>query len=921
MQLRFSQLILILFVASTVEFASAEPVDFVRDVQPILVKHCIVCHGPGKQESGYRIDLFESLIRGGESETVAVVTADIGQSHLIARVTSNDPLVKMPPKGTGLENKEIETLKAWIRDGAKGPSHIITNANTEHWSFQSIHSPPLPPTTSSNADDNAVDAFIHAKLHELGLDHSVKTDRNTLIRRLYLVMLGLTPTPQEVREFVDDQNDDAYSRLVERVLASPHYGERWAQHWLDCVRYAESTGYEINRRITNIYPYRDYVIQAFNDDKPYDQFIREQIAGDFYKQDAATGFLVAGPHDTNPSPDPRLTAMQYQDGHDEIIKTVSAVTMGLTIGCARCHDHKFDPISQEDYYRFQAAFAGISYGTRRQQGKENDRMLNEAKSLEVQLTSLREKAAQLRDRHQLFEPIDLREYDEEFPSVLTDTIQFKINATNDGNAPELDDIEIWAKTANDAPSINVAHRDRGATATSSVTAKGNQGKSADLLLDGSRQLLLYFKAGTTTDVWIQIHLDKPYSIDRITIKPRGRAVPVDYEIQVKTNDEQWRTIINSKTRYPHLTDTRSADAMKLSGLTPEAIATIVDNTSQLRKLTQTYERLKAGPQIYVGKIQAPRVTHLMIGGDPQKPGKVVEPGFLSVLEPRQPDITNTEQARRLSLAEQIASSNNPLTARVITNRIWQHIFGTGIVDTPSDFGINGSLPTHPELLDYLASYLIRKDWSLKELHRLILHSATFQQSSESNTAAHALDSSNRLLWRFPPQRLEGEAIRDSILRASGKLNPKQFGPPFQFFEKETSPFSKKVPLTEFTEEGWRRMIYGEKIRLESVGIFGAFDCPDSSQMTPKRTVSTSAIQALSLFNSHFVSRHGQFMADEAQATHPNDVVDQVNLLFLRTLARKPSKPELEAVLPLVKSQGLASLGRVLFNLNEFVFIN
>ncbi len=921
MQLRIPHFFLVLLVTSTADHASAESVDFVRDVQPILVKHCIVCHGPGKQESGYRVDRFATLMKGGESETAAVVMADIEQSHLIARVTSKDPLVRMPPKGTGLDNKEIETLKAWIRDGAKGPSHIVSNANTEHWSFQTIHSPPLPPSASPNAIDNAVDAFVLSKLHQAGLDHSVQADRNALIRRMYLVMLGLIPTPQEVREFVEDQKPDAYSRLVERVLASPHYGERWAQHWLDCVRSAESTGYEINRRITNIYPYRDYVIQAFNNDKPYDQFIREQIAGDFYQQDAATGFLVAGPHDTNPSPDPRLTAMQYQDGHDEIIKTVSAVTMGLTIGCARCHDHKFDPISQEDYYRFQAAFAGLSYGTRRQQGPENDRMLKEAQALEVELTSLREQAAQLRDKHQLLEPIDLREYDEDFPSVTTDTIQFKINATNDGTAPELDDIEIWAESGNETPRINVAHRDHGATATSSETAKGNQGKSADLLLDGTRQLLLYFKAATTTDVWIQIHLAKSYPIDRITIKPRGRAVPVDYEIQVKTDDEQWRTIVNSQARYPHLTDSRTADTMKLTGLTPESVATIVENTSALRKLTQTYDRLKAGPQIYVGKIQAPRVTHLMIGGDPQKPGKIVEPGFLSVFQAENPDITDTEQSRRLSLAEQIASSNNPLTARVITNRIWQHIFGTGIVDTPSDFGINGSLPTHPELLDYMASYLIRKNWSLKELHRLILHSATFRQSSETNAAAHKLDSSTRLLWRFPPRRLEGEAIRDSILRASGKLNAKQFGPPFQFFEKETSPFSKKVPLAEFTEEGWRRMIYGEKIRLESVGIFGAFDCPDSSQMTPKRTVSTSAIQALSLFNSQFVSRHGQFMALEAQTMHPNDVVEQINLLFLRALARKPSKPELEAVLPLVEEQGLDALGRVLFNLNEFVFIN
>ena len=894
--------------------------NFDTEVKPILIKHCILCHGPGRQESGYRIDRFELLKGGGNSGIPAITKGDAANSPMYQRINSRDESLRMPPKGQTLTAEEKLIIRKWIDLGKEAPQTKITNPYTDHWSFQEIRNP-LPPEPRDRTQlRNEVDHFIQARLEQSGLTLAPQADRHTLIRRAYLVMLGLQPTPEEIESFVKDRDSGAYVRLIESILASPHYGERWAQHWLDCVRYAESTGYEINRSITNLYPYRDYVIKSFNADLPYDQFLREQIAGDHFRKDAATGFLMVGPHDTNPSPDPRLTAMQFQDGHDEIIKTVSAVTMGLTLGCARCHDHKFDSLTQEDYYKFQAVFAGVSYGSRPEQGPEFNKMKRDAATLVPRIEQLHSQAKILRNRFQLMPPLDLREYDESFQPIKTQRVKFLINRTTDGANPELDDVEIWTLADDGGRSFNVAHRDRGAAAISSATAKGNQGKSANLLLDGSRQLLLYYKAADKENVWFEIIFDRPYTINRITIKPRGRAVPADYQIQYQAAENEWVTLIDSQDRYPHLTDTRDEKTLQLRGLSVNEVKTIVENTRELRNLTSKYDKLMRGPHIYVGELHPPRPTFLMLGGDPQKPDKLVNAGFLSSISSQDTYPELPENRRRLALASDIATANNPLTARVITNRIWQHYFGTGIVDTPSDFGVNGGIPSHPQLLDWLSTYLTDHRWSLKQLHRIVLMSATFRQESHTNTKAYEIDSQTRLLWRFPPRRLEAEVLRDAILRASGRLNTRQFGPPFSFFEPRTSPFATPIPVTEFNEDGWRRMIYGEKHRLASVGVFGVFDCPDSSQMTPKRSSSTSAIQALALFNSEFVNRHAGFLSDSMllAAETPRS---QIQLAFLRTVSRPPTELELQMLIPFVQANGFEALGRVLLNLNEFVFLN
>lgn len=895
---------------------------YYRDLQPIFVKNCITCHGPGKQESNYRIDLAASLLKGGDSEKRAITPGNLDASHLIERITSSDPATRMPPKGTGLDPRDIAKIKQWISSGATiakpaGPKNPLS----DHWAFQPIQHP-HPPAAQKDGTTwgkNEIDQFISQRLGHAGLQPSPPADRTTLIRRLYLVMLGLPPTPQQVDAFLEDKRPDAYQRLIENVLNSQHYGERWAQHWLDCVRYAETTGYEVNGENGKIYPYRDYVIRSLNEDKPYNRFLVEQLAGDQFKADAATGFLVVGPHDRNQSPDPLLTAMQFQDGLDEIIKSTSAVMMGVTLGCARCHDHKYDPFSQRDYYAMQAVFAGTRYSNRRQRGPENDAMQVAAAKLKPQVDAARKELHVLQQASGLKKPIDFREYEERLEPVTTTAVQIRVQSTNVGGSVELDDVEVWTVASEGQPSINIAHRDQGATATSSPTAKGNQGKTAELLLDGTRQLFLYFKSVDKTDVWIKIFFQRPVEIDRLVIKPRGNNVPVDYRIDIATGADQWKQVIDSRDRFINVQDQRAPAKVILTGIDRETTDKIVKANARLRELQGRYNKLKAGPQIFAGNFVEPENTHLMVRGNPLSPGPEIAPAIPSILGKQPIDPTTKEAARRLILAEAIASPQNPLTARVIVNRVWQHSFGVGIVDTPSDFGINGSYPTHPELLDWLASYLIDQNWSLKSLHRKLLMSSTFRQASWTREDAMKVDADCRLLWRFPSRRLAAEALRDSILTASGKLNRKMYGPSFSFFEKAPNAFEKKTPLAKFDEEGWRRMIYGRKIRLEHVGVFGVFDCPDASQMTPTRSRSTTAVQALSLLNSQFVNRQAEYLANDIR-NRTKTLPEQVNLAVFRTLCRPAEPAELKILSEVASNQGLTQVCRILMNLNEFVFI-
>lgn len=785
-----------------------------------------------------------------------------------------------------------------------------TRGETEWWSFQPVRKLEVPSERS-----NPVDFFILEKLDEAGLKPSPQADRRTQIRRLYLVMLGVPPEPDVVRAFIDDTRPDAWEELVDRVLADSRYGERWAQHWLDVIRWAETVGFETNAPRLNAWPYRDWVIRSLNEDKPYDRFIFEQIAGDVVLEDAALGFLVAGPANLPGQIGRDEEAMRgaRQDELDEVLRTVGQSMMGLTIGCARCHDHKFDPISSRDYYGMQAIFAGLRYGERRWRGEENDRWTSQVPEAREEVASLESRLRGLQQKHQLDHPVQDR-HEETFPTVTTDAIRMEIRATDNRSAASLYEFEIFSSAS---PSKNLALASAGGKADASGFQLANQTRHHDNLIDGTVDARQAFPwvCDKTGPAWIEIELPERKAIDRV-IFTRGRSVPADYTILVREPNGSWTPVVNSANRMLRLSDTRPANEVSLLDLTPEEISELVKANGELRTAKAKLARLSSGPQVYAASFTEPETTYHLPRGDAMQRAEELGPSIPAVLGKLNLSPEGTEQSRRVAFTRHLTSGDHPLTPRVMVNRCWHHYFGTGLVETTSDFGKMGRPPSHPELLDWLAAEFVEKGWSLKQLHRLVLTSATFRQSNRPNVRALEVDADSRLLWRFPPRRVEAEVIRDTILTASGKLNRKAGGVSFDLF-KEKGGLSGYNPLETFNEDGWRRMIYARKIRMQSVGVFGAFDCPDAGQMTPQRTRSITPLQALSLMNSPFAIRQAGFLA-ERLLKHSPSLDEQIAEAFELALNREPTPTELEKLGELAGNHGLEQVCRVLFNTSEFV---
>ncbi len=896
---------------------ATEPNNAVRD---LLSKHCFSCHGPDKQQGGLRLDKRRSLLAGGDSGEPAIRPGQPSASELIRRITSRDPEVMMPPKGSRLTPTATGLISEWIRRGAVMTGD--TDAGTSHWSFQPLKPVRLP--TLSRADAararSPIDLFVVSRLAADKLELSPPTDRRRLLRRASLVLTGLPPSPEQARHFQADLDPGAWERAVDRLLASPRYGERWASHWLDLVRFAETTGYETNSRIGNAWYYRDYVIQAFNDDRPYDRFVFEQLAGDTTRNDTATGFLVAGPRDTVKSPDERLTRQQRQDELDEVISATGSVFLGLTIGCARCHSHKFDPIPQRDYYAVQALFAGVRYGNRRIHGDQDDRWRARVPAVQDRLNKIGILREKLRKTFRLRKSVDFRQTTESFDAVTTSALRLTIHATNDGGSPKLDDLEAWTPAGDRGPSRNVALDTLGAVADSSSFAMANQSRLAENLIDGARKLNFFWQARQPGPAWVTITFARPQTIHRVILKPMGSSVPVDYDLEVPDGPGTWRTIAHSRDRTLHPKDQRAAKTIRMQGVAAADVLQLRNTAGRFASAQAELDRLTAGPQGFLGTFQAPETTYRLKRGDPMQRLEQVVPDVPGLIGSLDLDARASDTTRRIALARAITSSHNPLTPRVIVNRIWQHHFGTGLVDTPSDLGRNGSRPTHPKLLDWLALDLVQHGWSLKHLQRRILLSATFRQSSRPRAAALAIDGDTRLLWRFPPRRLEAEALRDSILAASGRLNSRMRGPGFDFYDVPQSNFGDYVPKEEFDRSGWRRMVYGTRIRLMRPGIFGAFDCPDGGQMAPKRTRSTTPVQSLGLFNSRFMNRQARFLAERARDAVGADTGNQVQAMVNWTLGRELEPEEQTVLVELARRFGPQQVGRVLLNSNEFVFL-
>lgn len=609
-----------------------------------------------------------------------------------------------------------------------------------------------------------------------------------------------------------------------------------------------------------------------------------------------------------------------QDELDETIRTVSQGILGLTVGCARCHDHKFDPISQKDYYSMQAVFAGLNYGDRRLRGEENDRWAKEAEPLAERLVGLERDYLERQSLYVLRPPLE-RNQEEMFPPLRARAVKMWIDASESHASASLYELEVWSRSCVDNPqSKNVALALSGAQATASSFALENQTRHPDNLNDGGYDDRQDFpwRSAAGGGAWAQIDFQSPAEIERVVWRA-GYSVPVDYRIEVQLADTgEWVEVAHTRDRTPRINDGRGADHVTVDGMTAEETKSFLELTRSIRQTRGELGRLRAGPQTYAAHFsEEPATTWLLRRGDPMQRAEKVPPAAPGVIGDLGLDLNAPEVDRRVGLAK--IMTEHPLPYRVIANRVWQHHFGRGLVDTPSDFGRQGSEPTHPELLDWMAVFLQENSGSLKALHKVILMSDTYRQSSQPRAEALNKDAESKWLWRYPPHRLEAEAIQDSILTASGKINHQMGGPGFDFFNQRGG-LSDYHPKEAFDESGWRRMVYAHKIRMQSVDIFGALDCPDAGQMQPKRTRSITPIQALSLMNSPFLLRQSKFLAERAIKEAPENLMNQVRSCVKWVWLRDPNAAELDALMELSVEHGLDQVARTLFNTSEFLYL-
>jgi len=793
-----------------------------------------------------------------------------------------------------------------------------------HWSLKPVRRPVPPALGQTQRPANAVDSFVFAKLARGGLAPSRLAGRPVLIRRLHLVMLGMHPSPGEVAAFVNDPQPDAWERLVDRVLDDPRLGERWAQHWLDVIRYAETHGFETNRERPNAWPFRDWVVDALNHDLPYDQFVRGQLAGDALGSGTGTGFLVAGPYDLVKSQDINLTLMQRQNELDGMINTTGTTFLGLTLGCARCHDHKFDPVTQRDYYSLQAIFAGVNHAERMIDQKRNPALAMEQAALESRVDSAKKELTLLEAGIPRFKPpVNARGNEEVFEPVPARFIRFNIARANRAE-PCVDELEIFAEGK------NVALASAGARATASGVYLDGSNPIHQLALvnDGRYGNSRSWIANSSTNAWVQIELAKPATIGRIkwARDREGRyndRLAVEYTFEVATEPGQWRTVASSADRPPTGDGTQTKLEYLLAHLKGEEATKVRQLAKRLAGDEQRLGEIHAAMRrtVYAGTFRQPEVTHVLHRGDPLAKRDEVGPDGIGALggalglAPNAP-----EQQRRLKLAQWITTPDNPLTARVIVNRLWKHHFGTGLAATLNDLGVNGVLPTHPELLDWLAAELVSSGWSLKRIHRLILTSRAWRQSSQPRKEALAVDGGSRFLWRFPPRRLEAEVIRDNILLATGTLDSRMGGPGFSGFRVEAENVRHYHPKESYGPADWRRMLYMTKVRQEREPTFGVFDCPDFNQTVPSRSRSTTPLQSLSLLNSPFVLQQAGLLAKRLRHESGADSRAQVVRACQLALGRKPTREELADASGLVAEHTLEAFCRALFNANEFLFL-
>jgi hypothetical protein len=995
----------LLIFAAICSAARAESRDgaasFDSEIAPLLASRCLNCHSGAAAKGNLDLTSRSQAISGGDSGS-ALVPGRVDDSLLWQRVRDDE----MPPEHP-LEAAERETLRQWIEQGAIWGTDPIdplryttsSRAGIDWWSLQPLKPVQVPETAFPESSRNEIDQFVVQKLKEAGLAPSPPSTPRALIRRLYFDLIGLPPTPEAVAEFEADPSDARYRAIVNELLAAPEYGERWGRHWLDVARFGESNGFERNDPRDSLWPYRDWVIESLNADMPFDRFARMQIAGDLevggLEGAAAVGFLVAGVHNTVVGSSERMKRLARQDELEEIAATVGQAFLGLTIHCARCHDHKFDPIRNEEYYRFISALDGVQHGERKalpvQEVADLARLEANLKSQKTQLAEMTTVARQKLTQRAGDKTTATAAADAVLPWMSWD-FETGYSESNDrvrtnpsGNVRVENGALILDGRSDSFVATDVLGRDLeektieawvqlddldqrgGGVVSLEIPASGQ----FDAIVFGEREPRRWMAGsegfvrtspfqGDDESAATQrpVHVALTYQKDgTITAYREGLRYGASYQtgfqrfpagqsrvlFGLRHSPPGGNKMLTGRILHANLYDQAlSAEAIAASAamgpmeFTEESLLATMAPEEQAR-WTGLHQRIKE-LQTEIVAIQSHERTFYSV--TPQQPeamrvhlrggvtdfGDIVAPGGVQAVTGDSADFQippdASDRERRLKLADWITRSASPLFTRVIVNRLWQHHFGEGLVETPSDFGFNGGLPSHPELLEWLAGELQRQNYRLKPLHRLIVTSATYRQSSQMNAAANAQDGDNRLLWRSPPQRMEAEVLRDSILRIAGVLDLTTRGGPGYRDVTITSLNGTAYyeSIDEDRPEFRRRTIYRFVPRGGISTVLETFDCPDPSVTSPRRSVTTTPLQALSLLNNEFVLAMSKHLAERVQGEAGNDELLQVRRAWRLCLERDPDPEEEQASLELIRKHGLPALARGLFNANEFVVI-
>jgi hypothetical protein len=922
---------------------------FRERVAPILEARCLSCHGDGEPKGGFSLASQKSAFAGGASGP-AIVPGKPDDSLLIGYISGDDP--EMPKAAPPLSAGEVAAICDWISAGATWPNGLILKDKTKTgpwWSLAPLVQPDVP-AIDSPWIRTPIDAFVLARLNELGLRPALAADRRTLLRRLTFDLHGLPPAPAEVDAFLTDERPDAYERLVDSLLASPRYGERWGRYWLDIVHFGESHGYDKDKPRSNAWPYRDYVIRALNDDKPYSRFVLEQLAGDVLWPDdpqavSATGFVAAGPWDFVGHTELREGTVDKliarSNDRDDMVMTAMSTFASMTVHCARCHDHKFDPVTQEDYYRLQAVFAGVDRGDRPYPDPE----LSHKRQMLV-----REREAAAAEQARL----------EESRAALTSTELVQLDQRTAAVTEQLAAMpDPFCQDGEPTSPTNGYHSAISSTAAASKWVQVDLGRS--LPIDRIRLVParptdfrdtpgfgfpLRFKISISDDATFS-HEDTV--ADKSEDDYRN---PHDRPFAVHVRDRSARYVrVTASKLWPRTNDyvfalAEALEAERVRGHARRRLvlfrlvrAQIVDRlvpaelkdelaraAARLTDLDKQIEALPKEKAVYALKSIEPRPIHLLRRGDVKSPGPLVTPGALACLSalPHEFGIADSsdEGSRRVALARWIVDPANVLARRSIVNRVWQYHFGVGLVDTPNDFGRMGSLPSHPQLLDWLAAEFFAQGESLKELHKLIVTSSAYRQSSDDDPTCAKIDAANRYLWRQNRRRLDAEAIHDSVLAVSGKLDLAMGGPSVrQFaFKDDHSPIYDYAGFDVDDPAACRRSVYRFIVRSVPDPLMECLDCADPSLLTPRRNTTLTVLQSLAMLNNALFVRQAEHFAQRVRqmADEPRE---QITAAYRLALSRPPRDDELQLLVDYAAQYGLASACRLILNSNEFAFVD